>query len=71
MRDVRELTQIVVPLSEDTNIQLLEGVIADQAAILKQAFGSDIDISTIPQVWTLCASLRIISASSWQANNNV
>ena len=55
-----ELTQIIVPLSEETNIQLLEGVIADQAEILKQAFGSDVDISTIPQVWTLCAFLRDI-----------
>ncbi|RXW16249.1 hypothetical protein EST38_g9605 [Candolleomyces aberdarensis] len=42
-----------VPLSEETNIQLLEGVISDQTEILKQAFGGDVDISTIPQVWTL------------------
>ncbi|KAJ2936125.1 hypothetical protein H1R20_g971, partial [Candolleomyces eurysporus] len=42
-----------LPLSEDTNIQLLEGVIADQAEILRQAYGSDVDIATIPQVWTL------------------
>ncbi|TEB33738.1 hypothetical protein FA13DRAFT_1753937 [Coprinellus micaceus] len=41
-----------LPLSEDTNIQLLEGVIADQAEILKEVYGTD-DVSTIPQVWTL------------------
>jgi hypothetical protein len=45
---------VVVPLSEDTNIELLESVISDQTEILEQAFGSEVDISTIPQVWTLC-----------------
>lgn len=44
-----------VPLSEDTNIQLLEGVIADQAEILKEVYDTD-DVSSIPQVWTLCES---------------
>ncbi|KAJ2928398.1 hypothetical protein H1R20_g8706, partial [Candolleomyces eurysporus] len=48
-----ELIPTLVPLSEETNIQLLEGVISDQTEILKQAFGNEVDISTIPQVWTL------------------
>ncbi|KAJ2914996.1 hypothetical protein MD484_g5422, partial [Candolleomyces efflorescens] len=42
-----------LPLSEDTNIELLEGVISDQTEILKQTFGGEVDVSTIPQVWML------------------
>jgi Glycosyl hydrolase family 115 len=44
----------LVPLTEDISIGLLEGVIADQANIFKQVLGEDYDISTVPQVWTLC-----------------
>lgn len=43
-----------MPLSEETNIALLEQVIKDQADILHQVYGQDFDISTIPQIWTLC-----------------
>jgi len=43
-----------VPLSEDTNIGLLQSVIANQTDILKSAYGPDVDISTIPQIWALC-----------------
>ncbi|KXN92532.1 hypothetical protein AN958_05387 [Leucoagaricus sp. SymC.cos] len=42
-----------LPLSEETNIALLEQVIKDQTDILKQVYGQGIDISTIPQIWTL------------------
>ncbi|KAF6749792.1 hypothetical protein DFP72DRAFT_1073016 [Ephemerocybe angulata] len=41
-----------LPLSEDTNIQLMEGVIADQTQILKDVFQVG-DVSGIPQVWAL------------------
>ncbi|RDB17758.1 hypothetical protein Hypma_001072 [Hypsizygus marmoreus] len=40
-----------LPLSEDTNIELLEQVISDQTAILESVYGGD--VSTIPQIWTL------------------
>ncbi|KAF9529105.1 hypothetical protein CPB83DRAFT_283981 [Crepidotus variabilis] len=42
-----------LPLSEDTNIDLLEGVIVNQTKIFKQVYGEDIDPATIPQIWTL------------------
>ncbi|KAH6897655.1 hypothetical protein BKA70DRAFT_1528898 [Coprinopsis sp. MPI-PUGE-AT-0042] len=42
-----------LPLSEELNIELLEGVIADQTNIFKQVFGEDYDVTSIPQVWTL------------------
>lgn len=41
-----------LPLSEDTNIQLLQGVIADQTQMLQEVYGTE-DVSKIPQVWTL------------------
>ncbi|KAG6879211.1 hypothetical protein C0992_004353 [Termitomyces sp. T32_za158] len=40
-----------VPLSQSTNIQLLEQVITDQTAILKDVYGDD--VQDIPQIWTL------------------
>ncbi|TFK29114.1 hypothetical protein FA15DRAFT_583018 [Coprinopsis marcescibilis] len=43
-----------LPLSEETNIELLEQVIADQTKIFEDVFGDDVDISEVPQVWTLC-----------------
>lgn len=43
-----------VPLSEETNIDLLDQVIQDQTDILHQVFGQDFDVSTIPQIWALC-----------------
>lgn len=42
-----------VPLSEDTNIALLEEIVADQRVILSDVFNGT-DITTVPQVWTLC-----------------
>ncbi|KAG5727816.1 hypothetical protein E4T56_gene9260, partial [Termitomyces sp. T112] len=39
------------PLSQDTNIELLEQVIADQTAILESVYGND--LQDVPQVWTL------------------
>lgn len=50
---VRSLTSIV-PLSEETNIGLLDQVIKDQTGVLHQVFGQDFDVSTIPQLWALC-----------------
>lgn len=48
-----------MPLSEETNIGLLEEVIEDQTNILKTVYGSDVDVAKIPQIWTLCEfSLR-------------
>lgn len=43
-----------VPLSETTDIGLLEGVINDQTTILKTVYGEDADVAQIPQIWTLC-----------------
>jgi len=44
----------LVPLSETTDIGLLEGVINDQTTILKTVYGEDVDVAQIPQIWTLC-----------------
>ncbi|CAA7262063.1 unnamed protein product [Cyclocybe aegerita] len=41
-----------LPLSEETNIMLLESVIANQTQILQGMYGVQ-DVSAIPQVWTL------------------
>ncbi|PPR02284.1 hypothetical protein CVT24_011622 [Panaeolus cyanescens] len=41
-----------LPLSEETNIALLEGVIANQTLILQDVYGTQ-DVSGIPQIWTL------------------
>lgn len=51
---VHSLPYKIVPLSEGTNIALLEQVIQDQTAILKDVYGQDLDVSTIPQIWALC-----------------
>ena len=42
-----------VPLSETTDISLLESVIGNQTLILKTVYNTT-DISVIPQIWTLC-----------------
>lgn len=42
-----------LPLSETTDIGLLEGVINDQTTILKTVYGEDADVAQIPQIWTL------------------
>jgi len=55
-----------VPLSEETNIKLLEGVIANQTNILKTAYGSDVDIAQIPQVWCLCTSILVVKCEFTQ-----
>ncbi|KAK0433154.1 glycoside hydrolase family 115 protein [Armillaria borealis] len=41
-----------LPLSETTNIELLEKVVADQRQILTDVF-PNVSVETIPQVWTL------------------
>ncbi|KAF8064309.1 hypothetical protein FPV67DRAFT_1672029 [Lyophyllum atratum] len=41
-----------LPLSQDTNIKLLEQVVADQADILKTVYGAD-NVASLPQIWTL------------------
>ncbi|KAK0237300.1 hypothetical protein EDD85DRAFT_837135 [Armillaria nabsnona] len=41
-----------LPLSETTNIELLEKVVADQRQILANVF-PNVSVETIPQVWTL------------------
>ena len=43
----------LVPLSETTNIDLLEEIVADQRQILTNVFNGT-NVTTIPQVWTLC-----------------
>ncbi|KAF9450528.1 glycoside hydrolase family 115 protein [Macrolepiota fuliginosa MF-IS2] len=42
-----------LPLSESTNIALLEQVVQDQTDIFKQVYGQDYDVSSIPQIWAL------------------
>ena len=42
-----------MPLSEETNINLLEKVVADQRQILMDVFNES-DVSAIPQIWALC-----------------
>lgn len=44
---------MLVPLSETTNIALLEGVIGNQTEILQKVYNSS-DVSAIPQIWALC-----------------
>jgi hypothetical protein len=56
----------IVPLSETTNIQLLEEVIDDQTTILKTVYGDNVDVADIPQIWTLCMS----TLESSGTNNN-
>lgn len=47
-RDVGDL-----PLSEDQNIELMEKIVNDQRMLLKDVFNMS-DVSSVPQVWTLC-----------------
>ena len=42
-----------VPLSETTDISLLESVIGNQTLILQTVYNTT-DVSMIPQIWTLC-----------------
>ncbi|KAF8889120.1 hypothetical protein BD779DRAFT_1662212 [Infundibulicybe gibba] len=42
-----------LPLSETTNIALLQQVISDQTNILTRVYGNDTDVSDIPQIWAL------------------
>ena len=43
-----------MPLAGGTqNIQLLEQIVSDQRGLLMQVFNTT-DVTTIPQVWTLC-----------------
>lgn len=51
----------LVPLSQSTNIKLLEQVISDQTAILKSVYNGT-DVQSIPQIWTLCESFHPYSA---------
>ena len=43
------------PISGSNPIQLLEKIIADQRTLLSDVFNTS-DLTTIPQVWTLCES---------------
>ncbi len=45
-----------MPLSEGQNVQLLEQIVADQRTLLMDVFNTT-DVTTIPQVWTLCKFL--------------
>ena len=42
-----------VPLSETTDVSLLESVIRNQTLILQTVYNTT-DVSEIPQIWTLC-----------------
>lgn len=50
-----------VPLSETTDISLLESVIGNQTLILQTVYNTT-DVSVIPQIWTLC-QFQLISVS--------
>ena len=52
-----------VPLSEGQNVQLLEQIVADQRQLLMDVFNTT-DVTTIPQVWTLCKYRTHIPAHS-------
>lgn len=47
------LTPVAVPLSETTNIDLLEKIVSDQRQILMNVFNRT-DVTDIPQQWVLC-----------------
>lgn len=51
-----------VPLSETTNIALLEQVVSDQRQILTNVFNGT-NITTIPQMWALCGDSFEFSSS--------
>ena len=46
---------VSVPLEESTNIALLEKIVADQRQILADVYNTS-DVTTVPQLWTLCMS---------------
>ena len=52
-----------VPLSETTDISLLESVIGNQTLILQTVYNTT-DVSMIPQIWTLC-QFQLISVYSF------
>ena len=56
------------PLSTGQNIDLLEKIVADQREILGNVFNGT-DISTIPQVWTLC-ELRALFLRHWYSKHH-
>ena len=51
-----------VPLSEDQNIELMETIVSDQRDLLMDVFNTS-DVTTIPQVWTLCTSRSVFFLS--------
>ena len=46
-----------MPLSDETNIELLTQIVADERQILSDVFNTS-DVTTIPQIWTLCELTR-------------
>ena len=44
---------LTAPISGLNPAQLLEKIVADQRSLLMQVFNAT-DVTTIPQVWTLC-----------------
>ena len=46
-----------MPLSDETNIELLTQIVADERQILSDVFNTS-DVTTIPQIWTLCESVK-------------
>ena len=48
---------LTVPLSDETNIELLTQIVADERQILSDVFNT-LDVTTIPQIWTLCESVK-------------
>ncbi len=53
-----------VPLAGGTqNIQLLEQIVSDQRGLLMEVFNTT-DVTSIPQVWTLCESCFVNVPSS-------
>lgn len=54
-----------MPLSEGQNIDLLEKIVSDQRQLLMDVFNTT-DVTTIPQVWTLCELSHFTSiAGRW------
>ena len=51
-----------MPLSETTDIALLESVIRNQTRILQTVYNTT-DVSDIPQIWTLCQFLLLLMHS--------
>lgn len=51
------LTGLLVPLSEETNVALLEKIVTDQRQILTNVYNGT-NVTTIPQMWALCMFLQ-------------